>query len=89
MKTVEEAKNNLMKALPILRVSMEEASKNGCTAGIGIISYIKNGGGNVIVRFEAPEFMEDLAIVLGVGPMTDDERKVALADKILIDLFGK
>ena len=73
MKTIEEAKLQLTAALPLFRTAANKAKANG-TAMLGILSVNPDGSGNVMARFECEEFFEDLALILGVGEITEEQK---------------
>jgi hypothetical protein len=89
MSTPDEVRKNLLIALPHLRFAIEEGKKkagDGCTVEIGILVRNADGSGRIVSSL-AGEFIEDLATLLGAGPLTDAERQDAKAEK-LIQEFG-
>ncbi len=84
--TLEEAKEKIKQVLPYLRVAVEDAAKKG-RPQLGVLAVNDDGSGTVVCQLEAPEFFEDLALVIGVGPLTKEQRLEAGAQWIF-DLFG-
>lgn len=85
----DEIRNKMLQALPHMRFAIEEALKanNGATIKIGILAVNPDGTGKVACSFAGTEFVEDLATLLGAGPLTDEERMDARAMKFLTE-FG-
>jgi hypothetical protein len=87
MRTLEDAKRDLLIMLPHLRYAVETAALEG-TVELGVLSTKPDGSGRLQCRFEAPGFVEDLALLLGAGPMTAEDRQEAAAQSI-VDQFTK
>jgi hypothetical protein len=87
---LEEVKNKFRQALPYFRLAMEEAKEKageGGKVGFGVIAVPKVGDGRITAQFDGAEFFEDLALLIGVGPSTEDEVLDAKAKRI-VDMFG-
>ena len=87
MRTLEDAKKDLMTLLPHLRYAVETAAKEGAVQ-LGILATKPDGSGRVVVQMEAPGFVEDLALILGAGPFTKEDRQEAAA-QCIVDQFTK
>jgi hypothetical protein len=86
----EEIRKKMLMVLPYLRFAIEEAkTKAGETGAVEIGILVKNadGSGKVLASFGAGEFVEDLATLLGAGPLTEEERQDARAESF-ISQFG-
>lgn len=85
----DEIRNKMLQMLPHLRFAIEEAIEADASVGIelGILAKKSDGSGRVVCSFRADEFVEDLAKLLGAGPMTEEERLDAKAVKLLMG-FG-
>jgi hypothetical protein len=75
-KTKEEAAARLLEALPLFRKAVSDASLRGLPQ-LGIIACNPDGSGQVLVRFDAGDLFEDLALVLGAAPWSEEESKKA------------
>lgn len=85
-----ELRTKMLLVLPHLRFAIEEAAKKaGATGSVEIGILVKNadGSGKVMASFRGVEFIEDLATLLGAGPLTEEERQDARAMKLLSE-FG-
>ena len=71
-KTVEQARDSLTRALPYFRHAVEEARKKGIVK-LGILSENPDGSGKLEMKFDCDEFFEDLALVLGAPPQTEED----------------
>jgi len=65
MKTVEDAKAELLTTLPIMLEVAGKATEGGARVMIGILSVEGDGSGQVLARFDAGTFFEDLELILG------------------------
>ena len=86
----EELRQKMLLVLPHLRFAIEEAAKKaGATGSVEIGILVKNadGSGRVVASFHAGEFIEDLATLLGAGPLTNEQRLEARAEKLIAE-FG-
>lgn len=86
----DELREKMLLVMPHLRFAVEEATKEAAGAGtveFGILVKNADGSGKVVASFRAIEFIEDLATLLGAGPLTDEERMDARALK-LVTKFG-
>jgi len=73
-------------AIGYMRHAAKDAAKDGAVE-IGILSVKESGAGRVVARFEAPEFFEDLALIIGAPEQTkEDDLKAEAAQ--LLDGFG-
>jgi hypothetical protein len=79
MRTVEEAKRDLLAIMPYLRFAIEEANKGG-RARLGILREDVEGGGKIECRFSC-EFLEDVALLIEAPPMTEEDRLKAKASQ--------
>lgn len=79
MKTIDQAKADLLTVLRHLRFAVEEAQKNGAVK-LGILSVRSDGGGKIECRFDS-DFLDDLALVIDAQPMTEQDRMDARAAK--------
>lgn len=79
-KTKEQAIEKLRGALPYFRKAVVDAKKQG-NVQLGVMATNPDGSGQVLMRFDSEDFFDDLALVLGVGPQTeeDDTKASALA----------
>ena len=75
-KTKEEAAARLLEALPIFRKAVSDASTRGLPQ-LGIIAANPDGSGQVLIRFDAGDLFEDLALVLGAEPWSEEESRRA------------
>jgi len=82
----DRAIDKMLIALPYMRHAVKDAAGTG-KVHIGILSVKEDGSGRVVAKFEAPEFFEDLALILDAPKQTeeDDLRASAVA---LLDNFG-
>lgn len=78
---MDEAKTRLLAALPHLRFAMAEAAKNG-RAQVGILCLKPDRTGQIVAQFDAPDFFNDLAEVLGAPPQSEDDNIEAVAERI-------
>jgi hypothetical protein len=87
MRTAEEAKRDFMIALPHFRHAMtlaRDEAGDGGMIGIGIIAIPAGGqSGQIVARFNAAEFFEDLATLLGAPAQTEDDVLDAKAQQIV------
>src|SRR5271154_1840659 len=85
-KRKETAKAKMLVAIPYMRHAIAKAAKDG-RAYVGILSVNPEGGGRVVAQFDAPEFFDELALLLDAPPQTyeDDLDAEAVA---LLDEFG-
>jgi hypothetical protein len=74
-----ETKDKIKWAVNHLRCAAESTVE----PHIGLWGIVKNGESRVEMAIEAHEFLEDLATVLGLPPITDDDRDNYKADSIL------
>lgn len=91
----DEARARLLQALPHFRFAMKLAAKNGAPM-VGILSVAPDGSGSVEAKFAAPDFFDDLALVLGAPAQTTEDDMTAGATKLmqqvergLVDIGGK
>lgn len=75
---VLSSREKLLAVLPHLRLAMKEAQVEAGAdgfVGLGVIAVAKNlgGQGRITARFEAREFVDDLAVALGEDPSTIEE----------------
>jgi hypothetical protein len=77
-KTVEQAKQDLLAALPHFRYSTAEAKKNGAVK-LGILCEYQDGTKKLEVSFACDEFFEDLALVLGAPAQSQEDNLKASA----------
>lgn len=82
MATKEEIREKLLAALPHLRYAMKEAAQKG-RPQVGILAATEDGGGQVVARFEAPEFFDDLAVLIDAPPQTEEDDMEARAVKLV------
>jgi len=90
MRTREEAIDAMKSVIHHFRHSMEEAKSAAGpdgTVGFGILAVHKDGSGVLISRFDAPEFFEDLALIIGAPPSTAEDKMDAIATQFM-DLHG-
>jgi hypothetical protein len=88
-KTVEEAKETLVSALPYFRKAVADArtSDSEGTVKMAIVHKYADGTGKVGMTFDCDEFFDDLALVLGAGPQTEEDDLKAEARKF-VQKFG-
>lgn len=82
LKTLEQAKSTLIEALDYMRHSVERAKETG-QPHLAIVSKYSDGSGKIIAKFQCEEFFNDLALVLGVGELTEEARLNASAVEFL------
>jgi hypothetical protein len=75
----------MLVAIPFMRHAMKQASQEG-QAKIGILS-VREGGGTVVAQFDAPEFFDELALIVGAPPQTEEDDLNAGA-RAIIDRLG-
>lgn len=72
----EAARQRLLTALPYFRNAVADALKEG-PAKLAVITQIPNGEGGTtpkaVMAFDGAEFFEDLAVVLGAAPHTEED----------------
>lgn len=77
MKTLEEARRDLLGVLPLIKLDIAEAEIAGGTVELGIIVKEPNGYGRVAATF-GKEFLADVAALIGVaddpGWMREDQK---------------
>jgi len=82
-----KSKVRLKDVTPHLRHALRLAKQAGGHVQIGFLSVHPNGTGQIVCRFDADEFVEDLAAVLDMGPEMDEQRTATtakeLADRIV------
>lgn len=86
----EELRKKMLMVIPHLRFAVEEATTKAGESGqveFGVLVRNADGSGRVVSSFRAGEFIEDLATLLGAGPLTEEERQGAKAEKLLAE-FG-
>jgi hypothetical protein len=76
-KTIEEARESLLNAIPYFRHAIEEARKNGIVK-LGILAEKPDGSGKLEMKFECEEFFADIALVIGAPEQTDQDRWSAM-----------
>lgn len=70
---MEESKQRLLEVIKHLRYAAKQAAAEG-KVELGILAVKPDGGGQIIVRMEAGDFIEDIAKVIGApDPTTEDE----------------
>ena len=77
-KRAEEARQKMLKAITFMRHAAKEASKKGVVY-IGILAVNPDETGQVVARFEAPGFFDDLAALIDAPDQTEDDDLGALA----------
>jgi hypothetical protein len=78
----EEARNRLLQAMPHFRFAMKEAAKKGAPH-VGILSVQPDGSGGIEAKFAAPDFFNDLALVLGAPPQSKEDDMMAGATRLV------
>ena len=68
-KTMDQARADLMAALPHFRYAVAEAQKNGQVM-LGILCERSDGSRKLEMSFDCAEFFDDLALVLGAAPQS-------------------
>lgn len=81
----EEARNRLLQAMPHFRFAMKQAALKGA-AHVGILAVQPDGSGNVEAKFAAPDFFNDLALVLGAPPQSKEDDMMAGATRLVQQL---
>jgi hypothetical protein len=79
--STESIRQKVLLCIPHFRHAIKKARAEG-KAEIGILA-ITDKGGRVICHFEAEEFIEDLAKLVGAGPHTEEDEMVASAQEIV------
>lgn len=90
MKTREQAIEHLVSVMHHFRHAIEQAkitAGSTGTVGLGILAVRPDGSGRIIAQLEAPEFFEDLALVIGARPSTDEEKAQARLTQIIDEGF--
>lgn len=70
--SANEARDRVQRGLHFMRHAMNEAAKEG-RAQVGILFVRPDGTGQLVARFDAPSFFEDIAEALELGPLTDEQ----------------
>lgn len=90
MATKDEIREKLLLALPYFRNAMKKATAEappGSTIGVGILHYTRSGSGKIVAKFEAPEFFEDIAMLIDAPAYTEADdamaNEQAKADELL------
>lgn len=78
----EEAVERMKQALPYFRHAISEAAKSG-DVKLGVLSYAPDGSGQIISSFECAEFFEDIALIIGAAPQTEEDTLQAKAVQFL------
>jgi hypothetical protein len=81
----ETAIDKMKKALPFMRHAVKLAAADGAVH-FGILSVRPDGSGTVMAKFEAAEFFDDLALIVGAPEQTKDDEMKAEAARILDNL---
>lgn len=88
MAEMSEIRDRLLRGLKHMRLAAEFAKETAEAGGgkvkIGILATRADGARKIICTFDAPEFFEDIAAVLGVPPITADD-KTECAIEMLVD----
>ncbi len=71
-KRVQEARDKMLKAITFMRHAVKEAAKKG-EVHFGILAVNPDGSGQVVARFEAPEFFDDLAAIIDAPEQTEED----------------
>lgn len=77
-KSIEEARDSLLVAIPYFRHAIEEAKKKGVVK-MGILMENPDGSGKIEMKFECDEFFQDIAILIGAPPQTSQDTANAKA----------
>lgn len=84
---MEEIRERLLRGLKHMRLAAEFAKEtaeaNGGTVKIGILATRADGARKICCTFDAPAFFDDLATVLGIPPLTEDDKLDCAADEIV------
>lgn len=75
-KTKEQAAEALRQMIPLFRKAVVEAKAQGIVQ-VGVMATNPDGSGRVVLRLDSEDFFEDLALVLDVGPPTEEDVKNA------------
>jgi hypothetical protein len=81
---IEAARQKILVCIPHFRHAMMLAALKG-TPEIGFMATDEKGVTSLVCRFEAKEFIEDLAAAVRAGPGTEDDEMEAQAQE-LVDL---
>lgn len=81
----ETAKERLLTVIKHLRFAMKEAEAGG-KVQLGILSVLPDSSGKITARFDAKDFIEDVALVIGAPPYTENDEMEAKATKLLHEL---
>lgn len=73
-----EAKERIKSALIYLQYAVEEARKHGF-AKLAIVAEMPDNTGKMLASFQCDDFMNDIALVVGAGPLNDKDRATARA----------
>lgn len=78
---IEAARQRILRTIPYLRQAMKKAKDAAGESGlaeIGILAVAADGsGGQVVARFAAAEFFDDLALVINAPPETAESQMAA------------
>ena len=85
MRTIEEAKRDLLLVIQHLRFAVEEAQKIG-TPRLGILSVKEDGSGRIECKLDCA-FIEDVALLIGAPELSEEDRTACRA-KGLMDKLG-
>lgn len=73
MKSIDEAKADLLLALKHIRFAIEQAAKKG-TPKLGILSVHDDGSGKIECKMDCT-FIEDVALMLGAPDLSEGDRR--------------
>jgi hypothetical protein len=78
----EKARARLLEALPYFRHAANNA-KEGGKIQLGILSVKDGKSGQIVARFDADDFFDDLALILDAPPQTKNDDMRAAAEALL------
>ena len=86
----EEMRAKMLEALKHMRHAATQAKEEAGPDGkvqVGILSLPTKGPGRIVAHFDAPEFFEELSVLLDAPPLTEDDIMVCKAFEI-VSMFG-
>jgi len=83
-KRVAKARKKMLKAIPFMRHAVKDAAKKGAVY-FGILAVNSDETGQVVARFEASEFFDDLAALIDAPDQTEEDDLAALALRLADD----
>lgn len=77
MKSIKEARSDLLSVIPYIRYAINEAKENGKPI-LGIFCEFNYDAGKIVARFDT-DFIEDIALIISAPKQTDEDNIKAKA----------